>query len=233
MNDRNRRQYVLLALLGVAVVGYLRFGTDVLTFAGGTSVETLASLDMKSLEERIKDVSTVEPSLIPKPSEHSEADRNLFQYGAGRPKPPTPEELEAQRLAAQQQLEAQEQAARAAKEAEALRIERERIAQEQAQQNPATADGQPAQTAQSLPPPPPPAPPKPQPPPINFRFVGLMGNPKKPLVAFLNGSEVMLGRKGETLAGQFRLIEVGPEWVLVGYTDPAFKGESKKLELGL
>jgi hypothetical protein len=48
----------------------------------------------------------------------------------------------------------------------------------------------------------------------------------------LNGNEIVLGRKGDILEGKFKVLSVGFDSVDIGYSDPAFKGAKKRIELG-
>jgi len=220
----NRRQYVLLALLGVLVVGYFTYGGPSVTVSGET-IGDLPPIDIAAVVKGLKDVATVKPEIIGPPSQDSVPDRNLFQYGSKAPPPMTEAQRKAEELRLvqqEQELRAQQQAAQAEQAAEA---ERQRIAQEQQQQ------AQPPPVAEALPPVPV-APPKPVPPPINFRFVGVIGSPQKKVGVFMNGDKMILARKGEVIDGNFRVLNIGIETAGIGYTNPIFKDMRQTLDLG-
>jgi hypothetical protein len=85
------------------------------------------------------------------------------------------------------------------------------------------------------PPPPPPAPPRatlppapetlvppgpPPPPPIPFKYIGFMDVPGLGKVAALSDCRTtMRGREGEVIAGQYRLVRIGVESVVMEYVD--------------
>jgi len=228
MKPELKRQVMLVGLLVAAVLAYLRVGAG---WGSGGAVEAgtenLPPIDVAGLMSSIKDVATINPVLITVTRPDSDADRNLFQYGARRPPPPTPAELEAQRKAAEAQLALQEQQLREQKE-------RERVAEEErvkaallAQQNPPPEQQNPDQ-----PPSPPPPPAKPLPPAINFKLMGMMGPPGRKLGVFLDGDKVMMARQGDVLMGQFKVLAIGVESAEIGYVDPVHKDFRKKLQLG-
>jgi hypothetical protein len=61
----------------------------------------------------------------------------------------------------------------------------------------------------------------PQPPPIPLKYIGLMeGVPGQGKVAaFSDCRTTMRGREGEIIAGQFRLVKIGVESVVLEYVD--------------
>ncbi|MEC5386763.1 hypothetical protein VVD49_13595 [Uliginosibacterium sp. H3] len=77
------------------------------------------------------------------------------------------------------------------------------------------------------PPPPPPPPPKPVAPPLNFKYLGVLrdgddgrnagtanadgadASPKERAVFLDSGGQLLIARKGDTLAGQYRVLEIG------------------------
>lgn len=156
--------------------------------------------------------------------------RNLFQYGVKRPPPPSPAELERMRLAEEARLKAMEEEARqrAAEQEKLLREENERRAREAqealARQNVAQATQ--AQAAAAA------GPVKPPPPPIGLKLIGWLGPPGSRIAVLLNGKDVVLARKGETIDGKFKVLGIGPEYVEMGYADPAHEGVRKRIELG-
>jgi len=86
------------------------------------------------------------------------------------------------------------------------------------------------------PPPPPPPPPKvdpstiqpppvgpigpPPPPPITLKYIGLLevGNGEK-VAAFSDCRSTMRGKEGDVIAGQYRLVHIGSESVVMEYVD--------------
>lgn len=61
----------------------------------------------------------------------------------------------------------------------------------------------------------------PQPPPITLKYIGLMeGVPGQGKVAaFSDCRSTMQGREGEIVAGQYRLVRIGVESVVLEYVD--------------
>ena len=75
--------------------------------------------------------------------------------------------------------------------------------------------------------------PLPDPPEVTFKFVGFIGPPTDKTV-FLEDEEAeeeYIGGVGESIAGQFRILEIGYEFVEIGYTDPLFEGQSTRIIL--
>ncbi len=80
------------------------------------------------------------------------------------------------------------------------------------------------------PPPPPPPPPKPTAPPLNFKYLGLLrededknaDSSKEPgtnRAVFLdNGGQLLIAHKGDTLAGQYRVLEINDTNMQLEYT---------------
>ena len=220
-----RRQVILVGLLMAVVVGYLRFGGGFGSGEAAAGPAEMPAIDVAGLFNAIKDVATIDPRFLPGPRPDSDPDRNLFQYGNRRPPPPTPAEKEAIRLAEQARLAEQEQLLRQQKEQERL-AEEMRKQQELAQQNlPPPPEEDPT-------PKPPPPPPKPTAPAINFKLLGMMGPSDRKFGVFVDGDKVMMARKGEVLLGQFKVLSIGPESAEIGFVDPAFKDEKRKLQLG-
>jgi hypothetical protein len=132
-----------------------------------------------------------------------------------------PAEVERQRIAAQQALQAEE-----------VRVRALKAQQEEAARLAALAP--PPQIVPNTPPQPEPPrePPKPTPPPIKFKFMGMMGPTNKTLAVFLDADNILLARKGEVIQGKFRVLEIGVEWADIGYVDPIFKDQKKRLQFG-
>ncbi len=129
--------------------------------------------------------------------------RDLFKYAK---RPPTAEELEAER----RRLEAE----RLAREA-ALKKQREaRTARQKA----------PARTQPSRPT-------GPRPPQIPFKYIGYLGPKDDRIAVFEEGETIILARVGETVQDQFRVREIDYETVVLGYTDSRFEKLSQSLNL--
>ncbi len=216
----NRRQILLLGLLGVSVLAFLWFKGGLVVASG--EVDTLPPIDLGGLDVKLKEISTVDPQMFTEGRPDAQPDRNLFQYGVPKPPPVDPAEVERQRIATQQALQAEEARARALK------------AQQQEEAARLAALPPPPQIVQNTPPPPEPPrePPKPTPPPIKFRFLGMMGPTKKTLAVFLDADNILLARKGEVIQGKFRVLEIGVEWADIGYVDPIFKDQKMRLQFG-
>lgn len=224
MSGKNR-QYILLGLLAAVFIGWLRWGGDGLAVVSPDS-GPLRPIDAAGLERTLKEINTVDNSLIPLGSDDKGIDRNLFQYGEKPPPPPPPvdpKEVERQRLAAQAQIEAQEKAAREAK-----------LLQEQEQQRMAELRAAEEQRLRDNPPPPPePAKPvKPPPPTIDFRYVGIFGPKGSRIAVLMDGEEPLLVRVGQVVKKDFRIIDIGMEWTDVGYVNPEYRDVTKRLHLG-
>ncbi len=146
--------------------------------------------------------------------------RNIFRYGNVPPPPPSPEELA--------RVEEAKRKAEEARQA-AIRVEQERI---QAQQK-ALANQPPVDPATGLPvgvtPPPPP---RPTPPAITLRYSGVLGSHGARMAVLYSGEDVILARVGETVGKQFKVLDIGYEWVKIGYVDPQFADEYQKLRMG-
>ena len=228
MGGMGRRQYVLLGLLAVLVFVWFRFGGSSVAVTDET-IGDLPPIDIAAVLKGLKDVATVDPKDIVPPRPDSIADRNLFQYGAKGP-PPQPPMTEEQRRMEQVRLEQQEQAARQAAAVAAEEARKQHEAEMLAQIQPPQPD--PAAVPPEVKPPQPQAPVKRTPPAIGFKFVGVMGSPKKKVGVFMNGEKMMLARKGEIIEGRFRVIDIGVEWADIGYTDPEFKDDRTRLNFG-
>ncbi|MDB5801810.1 MAG: hypothetical protein JWL63_2749 [Rhodocyclales bacterium] len=80
------------------------------------------------------------------------------------------------------------------------------------------------------PPPPPPPPPKPMAPPLNFKYLGVLRedegenkkeskDERKERAVFLDyGGQLLIARKGDTLAGQYRVLEISDTSMQLEYT---------------
>ena len=160
-------------------------------------------------------------SLTAQAGEYQGGGRNLFDFGVIKPPPPSPEEL-ARQAAAEQERQRRE--AEAQPEAQRLREEAMKRQQEE------EAARQAAEQARLAANPPPP--PKPTPPPINLKFIGVVGPQDGKIAIFLDGSDFVLAKEGETVKGAFRVEKIGYDVLKMGYVDPKFAKEHQILPLG-
>lgn len=133
--------------------------------------------------------------------------RNLFNYAK------SPGEIHAEREAEEERRRAEAAAAERARlqaeaEAEARRKQAEFIAQN---------------------------PPPPVAPPINFRFIGKMGDVRAPIAILEEaspGGEKYVVREGETILDKYKIIKIDFDSVTIGYVDPKFAAETKVIRMG-
>jgi hypothetical protein len=222
---------VAVAILLVGALGYVVYvqigGKSLLPGIGegrlAPEPDTSKLTDLKGVQS-----ITVTGVLGPGGPAYDQGGRNIFQYGVVKPPPPSPAELEAMRKAEEVRLKTLEIEARhrADLQQKQLQEENERRAREaedalkrqQAQQQAIAAA--------------PKGPATPPPPPINYRLVGYMGPQERRIAVMLNGNEIVLGRKGDILEGKFKVLSVGFDSIEIGYSDPAFKGAKKRIDLG-
>jgi len=74
-------------------------------------------------------------------------------------------------------------------------------------------------------------PPPPQPPAVTFQFVGFIGPPGDRIAALQQNNDTFLAKKGEIVQKAFKVEEIRYESVILSFTDPAFKGQSRELPL--
>jgi len=132
--------------------------------------------------------------------------RDLFKYSV---RPPTAEELRQQREAAERQRKLLEMEAQAREEA--ARREREAAAL------------QAVELAKN--------PPRPQPPVIALKYVGYLGPKNDKIAVFADGDDVIVAKRGETVKGQFTVVEIKVESVIMGYTRPELRDMTRELPL--
>ena len=157
------------------------------------------------------------------PARYDPSQRNIFRFGNIPPPPPTPEE--------QAQIDATRRAAEEARQA-AIREEERRQAEAQAEAA-ARAAQPPIDPATGLPvgvPPPPP--PKPTPPAITLRYSGFLGSSRDRMAVLYSGNDIVLARVGDTVNKEFRILDIGYDWVKIGYVDPQFTDQWQKLRMG-
>jgi hypothetical protein len=149
--------------------------------------------------------------------------RNIFRFGNLPPPPPSPEELA--------RIEAAKQAAEQARQAA---IQAELDAQKNAAAAAEAAKNQPPiDPATGLPvgmePPPPP---KPMPPAITLRYSGYLGSEHDKMAVLYSGEDMLLARSGDVVEKQFKILDIGYDWVKIGYVDPQFADQYQKLRMG-
>jgi hypothetical protein len=223
---KHRREAILGGVLVslIAAFFYLRAGSG----EGGITPEqaVLATDPPQAVSRAIGQLSSVKlPSVLLERLQEARApydpsQRNIFRYGNIPPPPPSPEEL-----ARIEETKRQAEAARLA----AIKAEQDRIAEQQKIQ----AAQPPIDPATGLPvgmtPPPPP---RPTPPAITLRYSGVLGSAKGRMAVLYSGEDVILARVGDTVERQFRILDIGYDWVKIGYLDPQFADDYQKLRMG-
>jgi hypothetical protein len=171
----------------------------------------------------LKLVSVMMSRLSVQPARYDPSQRNIFRFGNIPPPPPTPEE--------KAQIEATRRAAEEARQA-AIREEQRRQAEAQAEAE-AKAAQPPIDPATGLPvgfvPPPPP---KPTPPAITLRYSGFLGSSRNRMAVLYSGEDIVLARVGDTVNKEFKILDIGYDWVKIGYVDPQFTDQWQKLRMG-
>jgi hypothetical protein len=227
---KKRRREVLLGgalILVVSVFLYTRAGSSA---AGADEDDSVFVTDSpKEVQGAVNKLASVKlPGvLLDKLEEeavhYDPSQRNIFRYGNIPLPPPSPEELA--RI---------EEARRAAEVARQAAIEQENQRLLQAQEEAAKLAAQPPiDPATGLPegvtPPPPP---KPVPPTIPFRYSGYLGSERNKMAVLYTGEDMMMARKGDVVEKQFRVLDIGYDWIKIGYIDPQFADQSQKLRMG-
>ncbi|MCI0407294.1 MAG: hypothetical protein L0191_01810 [Acidobacteria bacterium] len=149
--------------------------------------------------------------------------RNIFRYGNLPPPPPSPEELARIEAAKQAAEQARQAAIQAELDAQKNRAAAEAAALNQPPIDPAT--GLPVGVA-------PPPPPKPMPPAITLRYSGYLGAERDKMAVLYSGEDMLLARAGDVVERQFRVLDIGYDWVKIGYVDPQFADQYQKLRMG-
>jgi hypothetical protein len=199
----SRREVLLASALAVAAVGYLWIRS------GKTSQEAAAAAAASRARGEVVAATApvVRMDLLDRPAaSYDGGGRDLFQYSV---RPPSAEEvrqreLEAKRQREQAELEARLRAEAAAREQEQARVRAVEIAKN---------------------------PPKPPPPPINLKYVGFVGPKDDKVAVFEDGDDLVVAKKGEVVKGQFRVVDIKFEAVVMGYTRPEFKDATRELTL--
>jgi hypothetical protein len=225
---KKRRRELILggALLVVAVVYFTKSGGE----SPGAAQETLMVTEPPAaVAKAMAKISSVKiPGvLLERLSDervpYDPTQRNIFRFGNLPPPPPSPEELA--------RIEAAKQAAEQARQAA---IQAELDAQKNAAAAAEAAKNQPPiDPATGLPvgmePPPPP---KPMPPAITLRYSGYLGSEHDKMAVLYSGEDMLLARSGDVVEKQFKILDIGYDWVKIGYVDPQFADQYQKLRMG-
>ncbi len=140
---------------------------------------------------------------------YDERGRDLFKYSQ---RPPSAAEVRRLREeAARRQKEMEEANRRAAEEA----ARRQKQAEEQAKE--AVLHPQP--------------PPPPTPPAINMRYLGYLGPKDNRIAVFEDGKDLIVARKGDVLKGQFKVVDVKWDTVVMGFVKAEFKGMTQEIAM--
>ena len=62
--------------------------------------------------------------------------------------------------------------------------------------------------------------------------MGVMGSEKQKLGVFVDGEKMLLARKGEIFDKKFKVLDIGVEWAVIGYADPEYRDQKKRINLG-
>ena len=220
---KHQREIVLGGVLLAVVVGFLYTRAGAPPAGSGGDDAVLATEPPGTVPKALSQMATVKlpgvmlEALSAARAPYDPSQRNIFRYGNIPPPPPSPEE-QARIEAARRQAE--EERARAL----ALEQERQKQIAEQAVQQQIQASLQP--------PPPPPTPPRPTPPAITLRFSGVLGSTRNRMAVLYSGEDLILARTGDEVNKQFRILDIGYDWVKIGYVDPQFAEEYQKLRMG-
>jgi len=222
---KRRRELVLGGFLLVVVVVYFNFSSGGDSSAGSEQTvmvtgppPTVAKAMTKLKGARIPGV------LLERLSDariaYDPTQRNIFRYGNLPPPPPSPEELA--------RIEQAKAAAEQARQ-QAIQQEQARLAEEAER----AKNAPPIDPATGLPvgqEPPPPA--KPMPPAITLRYSGYLGSEKDKMAVLYSGEDMLMARTGDVVEKQFRVLDIGYDWVKIGYVDPQFADQYQKLRMG-
>jgi hypothetical protein len=182
---RDRKFYIFVGLVFVlVVVNYRQWSPASRVFASKRD-EKAAQFKQTS-----EDPILIADDLKIKPPEFENEKRNIFNFFNPGPPPPTPEELEARRLAA-----------------------------EAAKPDPVCGNGaceqgeDLANCAADCTPPPPPVPQ------VNLRYIGYLSEPQGSVAFLTDGKEVYIGRVNDVIANQYRVMKISEDSVQLGFLD--------------
>jgi hypothetical protein len=202
MRKLTGRESILLGAVALAAIAYLSYVSE------RAMSSRSAELAGAEVGELLADTAPVVPMglLASAVDDYDRNGRDLFKYSK---RPPTAEELEAERLRRLAALKAQEEAARKRRQADEARQE----------------------AAANRPPPPPPRPVEKQPPRIPFQYIGYLGPKNDRIAVFQEGEDLLLARRGEPLQDLFTVVDIRYESVVMGFTDPEFESRTRELPM--
>jgi len=204
----NQREIVLVALAGiigvVALIGFFR-GEGGIGFTGPESRFT--DEEARRAPESLLRVPEIDLALLEDPTDPFENERDLFVYGRARPPrggitPPA-------------------DGSRPDDDPGLVPGGGQKTPEQQVEEE-APEEATEAAAAKL-----------PDPPEVTIQFVGFIGPPEEKTV-FLTDEEAeenYIAGVGEAVAGQFRILEIGYEFVEIGFTDPLFEGQSERIIL--
>lgn len=199
----SKREIGLVAGLGGAAVLY--FWISARRAESSASAEAVAAAAARS--QITEKAPKVRVDLLAKGVDPYNAEkRDLFKFSV---RPPTAEEIRRQR-------EEEERRRKAAEEDAKRRLEEAAAQQVLAQQRDKDLREHP---------------PAPQPPPINLKYMGFVGPKDAKVASFLDGDDVTVAKVGEVVKGQFTVVEIKAESVVMGYTNPAFRDARREIAL--
>ena len=70
------------------------------------------------------------------------------------------------------------------------------------------------------------------PPPITLRYSGYLGSEQHKMAVLYSGDDMLLARAGDVVEKQFKVLDIGYDWVKIGYVDPQFADQYQKLRMG-
>ncbi len=78
-------------------------------------------------------------------------------------------------------------------------------------------------------------PPVPAAPPINFRFIGKMGDVRAPIAILEEvapGGDKYTVREGEVVLDKYKILKIDFDSVTIGYVNPLYAQETKTIKMG-
>lgn len=87
------------------------------------------------------------------------------------------------------------------------------------------------QAKKKAPPPRKPRPTGPRLPRVTFEYVGYLGPKEDRIAVFEEGQELILGRSGDVVRDEFRVVEIQYDTVIIGFTDPKFEDKTQTLRM--
>ena len=226
---KRRREIGLVGALLVVVTVFLYTRAGGGASGGATDEVTLVTGPPASVAKAMAKITAVKvPAVLldrlnDDKTPYDPTQRNIFRYGNIPPPPPSPEEVARIEAAKKAAEEARQAAIQAALDAQKKAAEAAEAAKNQPPIDPAT--GLPVGV-------PPPPPPKPMPPAITLRYSGYLGSDRDKMAVLYSGEDMLLARAGDVVEKQFKVLDIGYDWVKIGYVDPQFADQYQKLRMG-